>query len=421
MPGMDLAFPEPMTAANASSPLSAMTESLQQVHYARLHHERALWVNTQECLAVRFPHAGCNACVDTCPIGALQPANGTWALSDDCVGCGRCAARCPTEALVITGFDRSGGVTVPGKPLRVDCERVPSASSPEGALRLPCLGGLGTDGLLRLFSRSPAGVTMLDRGLCPDCPAGGGPRLPVSAALDEANGLLGDIGVSPDRQIRIEYQRLPDGAAPAMPPPQTHAERVTRRGLWKALAAGAVRVREPVERPDPPASLGRPAPPDGSVRATPSKRLAVIARLRSLADDETRALPARLFPSLAIGNTCQDHNLCVHLCPTGALELAESDTRREIHFDPERCIECAACIRACPEGAINWGRSTDGMPAATQILTARETRVCGECGAGFVDRQSGHDDEALPACPACRRSRQLMQSVFTDLFARRLA
>jgi ferredoxin len=359
--------------------------------------------------------------MDACPVGALKPATGSWTLSDDCVGCGRCAAHCPTEAIVITGFDRSGGVTVTGQPLRVDCERVPSASSPEGVLRLPCLGGLGTDGLLHLFSRSPAGVALLDRGLCPDCPAGGGTRPPVSAAVDEANGLLDGIGVLPGRQIRIETQALPEGAVPAAAPPPAQGAQVTRRGLWKALAAEAVRARESVERPHPPAGLGRPAPPDGRVRATPRKRLTVIARLRSLAGDETHPLPARLFPSLAIGNTCQDHNLCVHLCPTGALALAESKTRREIRFDPESCIECAACIRACPEGAIKWGRSTDSKRGATQILTARETRVCGECGAGFVDRQSGHDDEVLPACPSCRRSRQLMQSVFADLFARRPA
>jgi ferredoxin len=416
---MDLALPEPMTAPNASSLSSAMTGSLQQAHFTRLHPERTLWMNARECLAVRFPHAHCSACVDTCPVAALRPGAAAWMLSDDCVGCGRCAAQCPTQALVITGFDRPGGAPVPEQPVQLDCERVPLGSSTGATLRLPCLGGLGTEELLALVARNPAGVTVLDRGLCSDCPAGQALRPPVSAALDEANELLEAIGIAPERQIRILHQSLPEDAAPAPVHPDSQARPVTRRGLWKALAAEAVRAREAVERPHPPASLGRPVPPDGRARATPRKRLAVIARLRSLSDDPTRPLPARLFPSLTIGNACQDHNLCVRLCPTGAMDVAQTGTRKEIRFDPERCIECAACIRACPEGAIDWGRHANGSPVGPQVLAAHETRVCGECGAHFVDRHPEHTDAALPSCPACRKSRQFMQSVFADLFARR--
>lgn len=398
-----------------------MTGSLQQAHFARLHPNRTLWMNARECLAVRFPHAECRACVDTCPVGALRPGAEAWMLSDDCVGCGRCAAQCPTQALVITGFDRTGDTPPPGQPLRLDCERVPLGSSTENTLRLPCLGGLGTEALLALVARNPAGVTILDRGLCSDCPAGGAVRPPVSAALDEANGLLEAIGIAPERQIEITYQSLPKDTAPLPLLQDSQGAPVTRRGLWKALAGEAVRAREAVERPHPPASLGRPAPPDGRARATPRKRLAVIARLQALTDDPARRLPDRLFPSLTIGNACQDHNLCVRLCPTGAMNVAETGMRKEIRFDPERCIECAACIRACPEGAIDWGRSTNGSPVGPWVLATQETRVCGECGARFIDRQSGHDDDALPACPTCRRSRRLMQSVFADLFARRPA
>lgn len=51
-----------------------------------------------------------------------------------------------------------------------------------------------------------------------------------------------------------------------------------------------------------------------------------------------------------------DKDACVHCghclphCPTGALHLADSESR-EVTFDEEACIECLACIRVCPFGA----------------------------------------------------------------------
>ncbi|MBN2343347.1 MAG: 4Fe-4S binding protein [Deltaproteobacteria bacterium] len=39
-------------------------------------------------------------------------------------------------------------------------------------------------------------------------------------------------------------------------------------------------------------------------------------------------------------------NCTVH-CPTGALHIADWDTRR-VEFDESKCIECLACLKNCP-------------------------------------------------------------------------
>jgi ferredoxin len=393
-----------------------MTDPLQQAQYTRLHPERTLWLNGRECLALRFPHAGCHACADECPAGALLQANGTWTLTHACVGCGRCAARCPTDALTVTGFDRNGSSPPPGHPLRVDCARVPAGSTPKGALRVPCLGGLGTDGLLRLVAGSPYGVRLLDRSLCAECPAGGDAFPPVGDALDTANALLDEMAVPAERRIGVEPRPLRDAPRPPTPAPGSHGRPVSRRDLWKALASEAVRARDAAQAPRPPASVGSAPLPDGRARVTPRKRLAVIARLRALDETRARPLPARLRPSLAIAPTCRDHNLCVRLCPTGALELQESGSRKAVRFDPDRCIACAACIHACPGGAIGWQEKADDVSTGPRTLITHETRTCGECGADFVQRGMA-EENSLPTCPDCQKSRRLMQSVFSDLFA----
>jgi ferredoxin len=41
---------------------------------------------------------------------------------------------------------------------------------------------------------------------------------------------------------------------------------------------------------------------------------------------------------------------CITHCPTGALHIADRATR-EVAYSEADCIECLACIRACPFGA----------------------------------------------------------------------
>ncbi len=42
---------------------------------------------------------GCEACVDTCPVAALELVGKVVKVSDDCVDCGACIAECPVEAI----------------------------------------------------------------------------------------------------------------------------------------------------------------------------------------------------------------------------------------------------------------------------------------------------------------------------------
>ncbi|MBN1412537.1 MAG: 4Fe-4S dicluster domain-containing protein [Spirochaetales bacterium] len=47
---------------------------------------------------------------------------------------------------------------------------------------------------------------------------------------------------------------------------------------------------------------------------------------------------------------CTDCGNCLSHCPSGALVVEDSKTRKII-FKPDKCIECLACIRACPFNA----------------------------------------------------------------------
>jgi formate hydrogenlyase subunit 6 len=68
---------------------------------------------------------------------------------------------------------------------------------------------------------------------------------------------------------------------------------------------------------------------------------------------------------------CEGDAACVDACPTGALTLSPS----EWIVDAGRCVMCGACERACPSGAIRLGdevllatRSSEGLVHRSQRL-----------------------------------------------------
>lgn len=49
----------------------------------------------------------CGACVDTCPVGAIEPKGAKHEIDDKCISCGSCLGICPVDAIL----DR-----IPAKP-----------------------------------------------------------------------------------------------------------------------------------------------------------------------------------------------------------------------------------------------------------------------------------------------------------------
>lgn len=55
----------------------------------------AAQVNTEECI-------GCSACVDACPISAIELNDGVATVNEDeCIDCGTCTEECPTGAITV--------------------------------------------------------------------------------------------------------------------------------------------------------------------------------------------------------------------------------------------------------------------------------------------------------------------------------
>lgn len=355
------------------------------------------------CLRLGTWHASCRACVDACPAQALRVGVQELALGLGCTGCGRCQGACPSAALEVSGFAAVDGVLpASSATLKVECLRASVPRSGDGALRVPCLGGLSVGHWLSLCAQAgERAVVGLDRGWCRTC-ASGGPTHPARAALDQAAALMGEAGLPAARLPRLEAPAQQGAArcAPTIDPMVTQGR--ARRAFFSALARPAG---------DPPV---RPAP---LPQMPSSERRRVLAALRALVARHGGRMPASLFHRLHVNAGCLSHRVCAAACPTGALARYRDDAagRLGIVFDNADCTGCGHCVSVCPEQALQL-RPGEGVAGEGPMpLTGPRQRECRLCGARFA-MQVGEEQDR---CGHCRKSAQLARSAFQSLFGAR--
>ena len=386
----------PVTPALIDTP--AVSAPAREARFVPLAAHAPVSIDRSACLRLRTHLADCRACAAVCPTQAIQAGQQTLELGAGCTGCGRCQAACPNAALVVEGFEidaQAMGQTPAA--VTVECQRAPAGN---GALRVPCLGGLPESTLLAL-SAAQARVVLVDRGWCGTCESGGSAH-PAQPTLDRVNGWLAQAGVPAPLRPRI---------APVAPGPATQragtdpmqSQGRARRGFFAALARPANEV---------PRSTCAPA------RSEPSgRRQQTLASLHVLAQRHGGQVPSDLFHRLDVAAACRGHRVCASACPTGALVRWRDDgaARMGLAFDNASCIGCGHCAAVCPEQALQLQRGAGEAGRGRKPLTTFEQRECPDCGSRFA----ASDGEDETRCQRCRTSARLVRSAFQTLFGAR--
>ena len=95
------------------------------------------------------------------------------------------------------------------------------------------------------------------------------------------------------------------------------------------------------------------------------------SRYPDAAPDLPRA--ARGLPELDAAR-CTGAAACVDACPTGAIRLTPTTWA----LDVGACIVCGACARACPEGALALGHVVELATLDRAALRVERTRGSGQ-------------------------------------------
>ncbi len=386
--------------------------------YQPLRSNHPLGLLEDACLPLRAPrYARCRACEEACPVRALHVEETVIHLRDDCLRCGRCAAACPMGALGLPGFSVPEVPRETVQPVAVDCWKVPARLSPDGSLRVPCLGGLSPGRILELVTAAgPRAVELLDRGWCAECSAGQGAGHPAAGSLRQAQSLLEAAGSGGARLPRLRVLHMPIGLMPAEIPPSVSETRMSRRSFFSALTAKAAVAIDQV-RPLPGTEARRRR--GFEKQPVPSReRRRVLLAMERIGQSAWLAPPPGLFHHVEVSAGCNNHQLCASICPTGALAAFEQDSRSELMFDMELCIGCGECRAICPTHALSllpdgYNAHGEALPDHPIRLTSFGEKSCSECGQSYAD----NSDEGR--CPQCRKRGELASSAFQSLFGSR--
>lgn len=329
-------------------------------------------------------------------------------LAEGCIGCGRCSAACPTQALTLPELGPLNAPVATSAPetLRIECRKVPQAVHSGNTFVVPCLGALTAGHLLARQSAGTA-VQIVDRGWCAQCEAGCGEAHPARAAVDAAIMWLeavGEVGAP-----AFVQEPLPGDELPATIPPLAEEEpELDRRSFFRAVLerpAGRMRAAEPM------GSHGRAAYPADRRHPSPERGRQLDA-LRKLAEAHDTTVPAEFFSRLNVDARCCDQRMCVAMCPTAALAVREEGGNASLEFSAERCIGCGTCVRACPESAMHL--EPHGGRTGMHTLISHTRVQCTSCGEVFTPAHAADTQDRL--CATCMKSRRFMNDARRQLF-----
>ncbi len=392
-------------------------------------------IQKRYCLA----ETGCRLCVQACPFGALQAADGQISLEKlRCESCGLCLAACPREAIQFPGY---------------------ALAQLEAQLRTlldPAMGNSERRGILFICQRAPEPVDSCHAGWMPvhlPCVGMAAPAWFLAPLLMGARavGVLPCQGCLMGQEEAIEgrvaycqaYLRLIGAPtelvklSPALyqPPGEDSpvADGVWPRadGRWQmvssTLPAIDYRLSAIGSQPLTTANVllrlaqayNTPSGPSLHSRACPAKS----PEWRERGEGADLALEHPYSPLGIVEireDVCTGCGMCARVCPTAALNFEQRDDNVCLTFDAALCNACGQCLLRCPEverGAIGLKKAVDlaYLGQGRTLVYREETPRCIVCGTPIAPGKLLKRVEALLGseyaatinrfqryCPACR-------------------
>ena len=77
------------------------------------------------------------------------------------------------------------------------------------------------------------------------------------------------------------------------------------------------------------------------------------------------------MPTFVYMTRCDGCGHCVDICPSDIMHI-DKTYRRAYNIEPNMCWECYACVKACPQNAIDVRGYADFAPLGHSVRTLRE-------------------------------------------------
>ena len=77
------------------------------------------------------------------------------------------------------------------------------------------------------------------------------------------------------------------------------------------------------------------------------------------------------MPTFVYMTRCDGCGHCVDICPSDIMHI-DTTYRRAYNIEPNMCWECYACVKACPQNAIDCRGYADFAPLGHSVRVLRE-------------------------------------------------
>jgi formate hydrogenlyase subunit 6/NADH:ubiquinone oxidoreductase subunit I len=353
---------------------------------------RAVHVYPQQCSKLRHRRSSCTLCADFCPVQAITWGESLQVDPDRCIGCGLCAAVCPTgalEAQAPTNLELLAQVQAllkPGTAIAFACQRHLETRNGDGErlIAVNCLGRLDESILAGTVCLGAEAVWLIDAA-CQDCPYAVGQAV-AAQGVQRANKLLQVFGVTPHVFIG---PHLPDGLS-TVDRPRGTGETLSRRAFFSMLAhrtsgaaamaatatLGSIYDRGPEVQSEEAKGTKKG---DLPVRL-PLKRQILLSALKGIRKPAVAEFEADGGPWTQFGfeEACTGCQMCAFFCPTGALSKIEEGGKAGVAFRISFCTNCRLCQDICYKEAVQLAPGTDlsqVLGDTTEVLLMQEVEA----------------------------------------------
>lgn len=323
------------------------------------------------CAHSRSGKQGCNACIDVCSSGAIQPDGDHIKVEAHlCAGCGGCATVCPSGAMTYT-YPK-----VPDMGARL---KTALATYREAGGKDACIVFHdAADGRSTLLAYARKGKGLPGRVIPIEC---------FHVASIGMDLMLGAMAYGASQVSILMTDKTAESYVGALKRQMGTAETIVNALGYAGKHFSLIESPGDLWELPPAASVAKAA----AFNLSPEKRTSLDFALDHLARHESKTIPLSAgapFGALSINKqTCTLCKACIGACPESA--LIDSTETPSLRFIERNCVQCGLCVNTCPEDAITLvPRLLIGKEAKeTVTLNEAEPFNCVRCAKPFGTRQ----------------------------------
>jgi formate hydrogenlyase subunit 6/NADH:ubiquinone oxidoreductase subunit I len=349
------------------------------------------------CARYRYRYSECRRCRDACPHGAIMLDDAGAAVdSVQCRNCALCTTACPTGALVAGNLPRVELLKrATTAETRFSFACAPSGLSADAVV--PCLGALDAAMLAYLGKRSIS-ITLLGAAHCDRCEHGTAGASSLAAQVKARDALEDACDDEAWAGLTIAGSEAGD---------TDQAFRPGRRGLFRRLIGRGVAEAEKALAPEPLPVVDKAIRPGPWHVPEMRELLQIVCRRGSDQRSKIAALPELRVATMQLARGCTNCSACVRACPTGALQIRESEADAAFMFYVDRCVGCNVCAEVCQPRVLRAGDVVDATPGgAGTALNILAKQRCDRCDRYFAS------PEPEETCPVCRDDAAAFDLIF---------